>query len=244
VRTLRYFAALPFLVACGGGGQTGAPPPAPDMANPAIVGQHGTVVDYFSSTPLAGFTVTDGNNTTTTDAAGYFLLPAPMGVKLNPTVTGPSYSTLYLPEATAAAADVDRGDIPIPSTSSFALAQNVLASDSTKAIVYVTLVRTGSCTSLAGGTLTVLSPAGTSVAYFTPQGLPTGKAFIDRTGNLPVALVFNVPPGEDVTIALNHPTCTLAPADTNVNGAVFTGHVTTAAAEPGDHNSSLTLAVE
>ena len=237
-------ALLAWLAGCGGSPHSADMSPAPDLGGPVIVGQHGTVVDYFNGMPQAGFTVTDGTNSTTTDAEGHFVLPAPMGVKLAPMVTGPSYTQLYLPEVTAVDADVDRGDIPIPSAQSFALEQQVLSSDPAKANVYITLAKTGACTSLAGGTLTVLSPAGVGVAYFTSQGLPTGTSFIDRAGNLPVALVYNVPPGEDITIQLNHPTCKLAPADTTIHGAIFTGHVQTAACEPGDNNSDLVFAVE
>lgn len=248
MRRFRYIclAACPLLVACGGGGQSAmdaATPP--DMAGPMIIGQHGVVIDYFNGTPLAGFTVTDGDTlTTTTDATGHFVLPAPMGEKLSLVVTGPSYTHLYLPELTAVDADVNRGDIPIPDASSFGLAQQVLGSDPSLAVVYITLVRTGACTSLAGGTLTVDSPAGVGVKYFTSQGLPTGASFIDRSGNLPVAAVYDVPPGADLEITLDHPTCKLAPAGTKLDGASFTGHVQTAASEPGDNNSSLVLIVQ
>lgn len=214
-----------------------------DMAGVAVVGQIGRVVDYFEKTPQAGFTVTDGTNTTTTDSDGRFVLPAPTGEKLAPVITGPSYTQLFLPEATVIDSGIDRGEIPIPTAASLNLAQQVTGADTTKAIVYITLIKTGACTSLAGGTLTVQSPAGTSVGYFTPQGLPTGSAFIDRTGNLPVAVVYNVPPGEDVTFTLENTPCQLAP-DMPVRGGLYTGHVQTAALEPGSNNSSLIFAVE
>jgi hypothetical protein len=240
-----YLAVLPLLVACGGGQAASDMAPAPpDMAGPMMVGEYGTVVDYFTKMPQVGFTVTDGTETTTTDANGRFVLPAPMGAKLALMITGPSYTHLYLTEMIAVDPGVDRGEIPAPSISSFGLGQQVMGSDPTKAVVYITLVRTGACTSLAGGTLTLLSPAGASVAYFTSSGLPTGASMIDRSGNLPAAVVFNVPPGQDITFELNHPTCKLAAADSKLDGATLTGHVQTVAAEPDDNNSSLELVVE
>src|ERR1700720_1051377 len=117
-------------------------------AGPTIIGEHGVIIDYFTNAPQAGLTVTDGQNTTTSDANGVFVLPAPMGVALAPTVTGPMYSTLHLPEAMGAGVDVNFGTIPIPSSSSFALEQQLVANDQTMALVQITLLKTGACTAI------------------------------------------------------------------------------------------------
>jgi hypothetical protein len=230
---------------CGGKSQTAG---SADMSNgidgPVIIGQHGTVIDYFTGNALAGFAVTDGNQSTTTDAGGNWTLPAPVGAALAPVVTGPSYSNLFLPGATAAGVDVDWGPIPIPSSNTFMLEQNLVKADSTKALVQTTIVKTGSCTSVAGGTLTVNSPAGTSVAYFNTQGLPTATSFADVTLHRPVAVVFNLPPGANLDVTIQHPTCAQLPPGTTVHGATLTGQVKTLATEPGDNNSSLVIAVQ
>src|SRR4051812_20870653 len=56
---------------CGGThGTTSQPDLAPSAADAGIEGQHGQLLDYFNLTPLVGFTVTDGDNTTTSDAQG------------------------------------------------------------------------------------------------------------------------------------------------------------------------------
>jgi hypothetical protein len=219
-----------------------------DMSGGGVVieGQHGTVIDYFTSMPLAGFTVSDGTKSTKTDAQGNWVLPAQVGELLAPTVTGPDYSQLYLPEAMAAGVDADRGVVPIPSTSSLGLGQMILSNDTSKAVVYLTLIPTGGCKSIAGGTLTVNAPAGTSVAYFTPQGLPTGTAFadVDSARNKPAAVIFNLEPGADVDVTINHPTCTPAPRGTVIKGLAFTGKVQTPAIDPGNNNSSLAMVLQ
>lgn len=233
------------LLGCGGG--NGTTRTAPDLAPPAtdagIVGQHGRVIDYFNLTPLAGFTVTDGSNSTTTDANGEFVLPAPMDVDLAPIVTGPKYSTLQLARARAAAADVDLGPITIPSSSTFMSELSIINADQTKALVQVVIIPTGACTSVAGGTLTVTSPPGAAVAYFSASGFPVGTQMVDTMQHRPAAVVYNVEPGASLEVALTHPTCKLSAAGTAFAGAVYSG-VKLSPTEPGDNNSAMVLLAE
>ena len=238
---------------CGGGGSTGTGGggTTPDMSSagdaaPTIVGQHGVVIDYFTNAPQAGFTVTDGQNTTTTAADGSWLLPAPTGVALAPTVTGAMYSTLHLPEAMASGVDVDRGAIPIPSSSTFSLEQQVVGNDQTMALVQITVLKTGACTAIAGGTVTVNSPPGALVKYFTTQGLPTATSFqeVDSANNKPAAVVYNVPAGQQIDITINHPTCTMVPRTMPIDGMLLSGNVDTEPTEPGDVNESLVYAMQ
>ena len=238
-------------VGCGGsttgtGGGSSSDMSNPVDAGPTIVGQHGVVIDYFTNAPLAGFTVTDGQDTTTSDADGNFVLPAPAGVALAPTVTGPMYSTLHLPEAMASGVDVNRGAIPIPSSSTFGLEQQVVGNDQTMALIQVTVLKTGACTAIAGGTVTVNSPAGALVKYFTTQGLPTAPSFqeVDGAHNKPAAVVYNVPVGQQIDITINHPTCKQASTEGPLNGMLLSGHVATEATEPGDVNASLVYVLE
>jgi hypothetical protein len=208
--------------------------------------QHGVVVDYFALEPLAGFTVTDGSSSATTDATGTFSLPAPMGVVLAPVVTGTGYSTLQLASAMAAGDDVDLGPIPIPSSETFGTEQALVKNDQSLALFQVTLLLTGACTSAAGGTLTVTSPDGTSLEYFNQGGLPLATAIEDTKDQRPAAVVFNVPPGVTPQFTLSHPTCTVAPAGTVVvsRGLSLTGDARSLPAEPGDNNTALVLVLE
>jgi hypothetical protein len=230
------------VLGCGGGHGT-TPTTGPDMtpATTTITGQHGRVVDYFNLTPLAGFTVTDGANTTMTDADGQFVLPAPMGTSLAPIVTGPSYSTLQLATAHAADTEVDLGPITIPSSATYGTELSIIAADTTKALVQVVIIPTGACTSVAGGTLSVTKPAGASVAYFSPSGFPLATQFYDVMSDRPSAVVFNLEPGAELEVQMSHPTCTLAPKGTAYKGTVYDGVATTLPAEPGDHNAVLVL---
>jgi len=232
------------VIGCGGGTSNTTMTTPPDMADTSIVGQHGQVVDYFNLTPLAGFTVTDGNNTTTTGADGTFLLPAPMGTVLAPVVTGPSYSTLTLAKAHATATDVDLGPIVIPSSATYSTELSILGADTTKALVQIVIIPTGACTSVAGGSLTVTNPANASVAYFSPSGFPVATQFYDTMDHRPVAVVFNIEPGSELEVEMSHPTCKLSPKGTAYNGAVYDGVAQTVAAEPGDHNGVLVLLAE
>ncbi|MCU1279458.1 MAG: hypothetical protein JWM53_3004 [bacterium] len=254
METLRYVALAGCIAALGcGGTRTGSSDGGAevDMSpavgdGPTIIGQHGVVIDYFSNMPLAGFTVTDGQNSATTAADGTFVMPAPMGATLAPSVTGPMYTQLFLPTATVAGVDVDWGAIPIPSSSSFMLEQQIVANDQAKALVQISLVKTGACTAVTGGTLTVNAPAGASVRYFTAQGLPTATAFteVDASLHKPVAVLYDVPPGAAIDLTINHPTCKVAAQDKPIAGKVLSGAVTTMATEPGDKNSSLVYVLE
>jgi hypothetical protein len=218
---------------------------SPDMSQSDVVvpGMRGTVVDYFTDKPVAGLTVVDGDNTTTTDANGNWELPTTG--PLAPIVSGPTYSTLYLPEATPGSVEVENGAIPIPSVEAIGLEQQLLASDSTKAMVQVTVVQEPTCASIAGGTITVVSPADAKVAYFTSQKLPTANSFIDGiTGHRPVAVIYDFEPGVPLEVEVHTPNCTQAPPNTSYAHSSLTGKVTTAPVEPGDYNSSLVFIVE
>ncbi len=230
-----------------GGGEGGA----------ATITEHGIVYDYgtlLSSGTLAavdGLTVTDGTESTTTDSNGNWSLTMPAGAMLSPTVTGTSkgdvYSFLMFPAATAAGPSVDWGNIIIPDQSTFSLEQVTLGSTSTDAVVHIVANLTGSCTSLAGGTLTVTSPPGTMVNYFDAQGYPsaTQTSMVDPpVPQRPVADFYNLTPGAEITFTLSHPTCHLAPYPFTYGGGTFSGQVTTKAAEPGDNNSALNILLE
>ncbi len=230
---------------CGGSHPTTSPPdlsPAGDAG--AIEGQHGQVIDYFNLTPLAGFTVSDGTNTTTTDAAGKWVLPLAVGDTSAPVVTGPSYSTLQLAKVTASDVDVDVGQVPIPSTATFMSELSILNADQTKALIQVVIVPTGACKSLAGGTLTLVSPKSAALSYFSPSGFPLATQIYDTMGNRPVAVVYNLDPAETPELTLTHPTCKLSAPATAYNGATYAGLGALFPSEPGDHNATLVLLAE
>ncbi len=167
-----------------------------------------------------------------------------MDVALAPTVTGPSYSMVQLAKAQAAGTDVDLGPIAIPSTASFATELSLLTADQTKALVQVIIIPTGSCTSVAGGTLTVTSPADASVAYFSASGLPVDIKFNDTTAHRPSAVVYNLDPSATLAVTMNHPTCKLSATGAVFDGAAYEGVAKLTPVEPGDNCSVLVLLAE
>jgi hypothetical protein len=255
---MRTSSVLPVVALIGSCSSSSAPAPADtadasgsdggtgdDAAAPAVT-EHGSIIDYGtllssgSTVPVAGLTVTDGAQSTTTDAKGNWSLMVPAGASLSPSISGTTkgdpYSTLFLPTATSAGGDVDRGTIVVADQSTFQLERLILSADSTKAIVHVAATATGSCASVAGGTISVTAPAGASVVYFNAKGLPssTATSFPQLPFPGPVAVIYDVDPGADVTFQVSHPTCTPSPAPVTNGGASFTGQVVTKAAEPGD----------
>jgi hypothetical protein len=224
----------------GTGAQTPPPPPG-------SVVEHGTIVDYQSLKPVAGLTVTDNGATTTTDADGRWSLNVPADAVLRATVTGPKYAPVLFPDATPYGADVDYGTSVMPDTGSYNLEEGMLAAfDSSKALVHVIVVTSGSCASATGGTISVTAPSTASLSYFNSGGIPGGGAssFQDVQPNRPVAVVYNIDVGADLQVKIDHPTCKQAPWPVTYNGKVYSGKVRTDAAEPGGYNAALVVVLE
>ena len=144
-RTASAFTCLFVLAACSStarpppdetGDDAGASPSSDgnggDDGGGATITEHGIVYDYgtlLTSGTLAaveGLTVTDGTETTTTDANGNWSLTMPASATLSPTVTGTSegdpYSLLMFPSrprrARASTAGTSSSPIRAPSRSS------------------------------------------------------------------------------------------------------------------------------
>jgi hypothetical protein len=250
------------LVACSSSGSSGSsPPPDPDAgddadAATAIASEHGTIIDYqvlLTSgrvSPVEGLTVTDGDQSTTTDVQGNWSLTVPLGATLSPSVAGTSkgdpYSTLFLPTATPAGTDVDRGTVVVADQSTFTLEQQLLSSDSSQAIVHVGALTASSCPSVAGGTINVTSPAGAKVMYFDAQGYPSTSqtSFAALSLPNPVAVLYDVAPGADIELQVSHPTCTASALPFTSGGASFDGQVQSMAAEPGDYVSVVLIQLQ
>jgi len=248
---------LLLLVACSsgssgaGGAQGGDDSTGPTVTEHGIVYDYGTLLYTGDLTTVEGLTVTDGDQTTTTDANGNWSLTLPLGATLAPAVTGTSkgdpYSYLIFPTATAAGTDLDWGNIIIPDVSTFQLERVTLGSTDSDAVVHIVAITSGACTTLAGATLTVTSPPGAKVNYFDLQGYPSAMqaSMIDPpVPQRPVADIYNAAPGTQLTFTVTHPTCHLAPYPVTNNGGTFDGQVTTKAAEPGDNNSALNIILE
>jgi hypothetical protein len=238
----------------GGGGQDAGVDSAPiapvdASAIDAYAGpttEHGTLVDYQTQMPIPGLTVTDNGVSSVTDDAGTFSMMIPSGATFAPTVMGPGYTQLLFPQSVPAAADVDYATNVMASASAFMLEQSGLSNDTTKALVQVVVLLAPSCASAVGGTLNVLAPAGTTTVYFSATSLPDTSltSFQAVSGERPVAVIFNVAVGADLSVQMNHPTCKQVPFPYTYKGKTLTGKLATHAAEPGDYNSALVLMLE
>ncbi len=242
--TLPLIAGL--IAASGCGSKTAAMDAgAPDLTPPPMVTEHGVMLDYQSLMPVAGLTITDGAASTMTDAQGMWMLMVPAG-PLAPVVTGPSYSQDVFPSSTSAASDVDFGPQVIPTASAYNLEQILLSNDNTKALVHLVALPSTTCTDPSGGTVKVLSPAGAMVAYFAASSVPDPALTATQTvmAPRPIAVIFNVTPGADVSFEFHHPTCTQVPYPATFNGKVLSGKVPTTAAEPNHVNSALAMILQ
>jgi len=210
----------------------------------------GVMVDYETLGPVVGLTVTDNGVSTTTDSHGAFSLTVPAGTKvLAPVVTKTSYSQLLFPDATPSGGLVDYGTNVIPDSSTYQFEQGVLGNDMTKALVQIVVHLASTCKSAVGATVTVVKPSGAAVSYFSATGLgyAPGKALTsaqDVQSPRPVAVVYNLAVGSQVTLSMAHPTCKLTPFPYAEPGHMNNGQVTTKASEPGDVNAALVVQLE
>ncbi len=218
-------------------------------AAPGTVVEHGIMVDYATLNPAAGLSITDNGQSTTTDATGAWSLTVPADAKLQPIVTGPKYSLLYFPDSKPekAGADVDFGTAVSATADLYNVESGILAGiDTTKALIHLVVVTTGTCTSPVGGTLKVTAPADAKVSYFGESSIPddTVTSFQKVAGDRPVAVIYNVTPGADVAFTIDHPTCKLAPYPVTFRGKTYDGKVRTEAIEPKHLNSAMVAVLQ
>jgi hypothetical protein len=204
-------------------------------AGPDNVVDHGTVIDYGSGNPVKNITVAEVGVTGTTDASGMFALTVPKNKLLNLVLTGADYTKTIIGEQSFST-DFDRAEIPIPQLGLFHVAQASLDGyDTAKGIVYLLVEAIGTCKDVAGGTVTVKAPADAKAVYFKekfPDAMQT--SFVSTVGHLPVAAIYNVPPGAALDVTITHPTCKQKPFPAVVAGTTYTGKVDV---EAGDSNS-------
>lgn len=207
---------------------------------------HGTIIDYFTLDGIPNLTVSAQGQSAITDDAGVFSFLVNGDQPLMPHVTGPSFCELIFPEVVPAQADLDYGPSVMASTSTFSVETSGLGADLSKGLVQVVVRKDDSCASVTGGTLTVVSPPGTSVAYFNTFGLPdnTVTSFQDVQAPRPEAVVFDVEPGAELVLRVDHPTCTQVPFPYQREGRTYSGKVDIRPIDPGSFNSALVLQLQ
>jgi hypothetical protein len=263
-RALFSAALIPLLFACSSKG--GGAAPAADAGDPnaldggaddsaadtTIVGYdgtttlHGTIIDYFTMKGIPNLTVGAAGATTTTDTNGAYSFGIPGSAPAAVTVTGTSFSMLVFPEMVPQGPDVDFGPSVMASSNTFSIELSGLGASSSKGLVQIVVRTDPSCASATGGTVTVLSPPGTTTTYFASNGLPnnTVKSFQDVQSPRPEAVISDVDPGADLVLQIDHPTCTQVPFPYTREGRTYTGKVPISPALPGEYNSALVVRLQ
>lgn len=221
-----------------------------DSGSPAgTIKDNGNVTTYDDNgkTPIKNAPLVEGDATGTTDDKGNFTLTIPAEQPYSlvikpPPGTSTQYVTTYMPEIIAHG-DNNRPKIMVPSVDTFHLAQGALPGfDTSKGVIYVVVYATGSCASIAGGTVSVVSPADAKLVYF--DGALTSTAatkFADD--HIPGAALYNVTPGADVKIEITHPTCKMREFPAAHENVTYTGKVEVHPASE-EANSALVVFLE
>jgi hypothetical protein len=202
----------------------------------ATANEQGTVAAYPGGAAVANATVTIGALTATSDSSGKYTLAVPIGTPFSHLVTADKYTKSYFAERIMTGDFAEIESIPLQAT--FDIGKGALAGyDATKAVVYVIVQPTGSCTDVSGGTLTVNAPSGTTTVYFSGYLPSTSQTSFQKPPKplTPVAVVYNVPPGSKLDLSIAHPNCTMVPMPATVGNVTYTGNVPT---EAGEANSS------
>jgi hypothetical protein len=204
-----------------------------------MVTQTGTTVSYSpcaTPAPVAGATVTIGSRSVTTAADGTYAIEVPAGVPFTMTVTQPSYIPLFEAEDTVEAS-YDRGNTILISTQTASLLEDSLPSfDATASLLTIELVKTGSCTEVAGTTVVVSPSVANAVAQYPAQCISPIGGTSAADGVFPsasAAVVYNLPAGT-YTVTASSPKCTQIPYPYTdpTTGLTYDGPVTTKAGGP------------
>jgi hypothetical protein len=218
------FAVAPFLLlaatACGGSGTSSG-----SAGNGSLVTQKGRTIKYVpcgtAPAPVAGATVTVGSQSTVTAKDGTYSLAVPAGTPFTMTVekttanandpTDLTYVKLIEAEDTVTAS-YNRGDTKLISTDTAGLLSSALPSyNTTKALITIELVKTGSCSDL-GGTTVAISPSSMGALTQYPASCisPDSTNTSATDGVFPSAVIYNLPAGTKTIMAAS-PKCTQVP---------------------------------
>jgi hypothetical protein len=200
-------------VAEGGGDSGGQDAPA------SFVNQKGVIKALSLNTPVANAKVTCGTSTTTTDAKGNYAIKVDPTTPFNMRLEASGYYTLT-EQLSQVKADIDLARTSfLADSTAFILLQTLDGYDDTRGVVSVSVQLQG-CPSEAGATLDYTiggQPVAGASLYYTTGGTPSKTATGVEKDSFPSAVIFNLPPNQDVTVTVKHPTCTMAPFPVNVD---------------------------
>jgi hypothetical protein len=116
----------------------------------------------------------------------------------------------------------------LPDDSTFQLEQTLLTPDTSKALVQVVVIPTGSCKSAEGASIIVDSPPGVTIRYMDSTGYP--RTALTQIAALAspwrgAAAIYNVDPTATLAIRVTHPSCKQLPFPAALKSTTFTGKV-------------------
>ena len=241
--------ALVFFLACSnnnpnndGGTDSGGG----DTSNNVI--QTGTIVDFSGGNGLQSILVTGGGSSATTDSKGAYSLSVAPNTAYTMQASAPDGGYVSLDEQEwKLLGSANRGKTSFVSNVTENLLKSILSPqpDPTLAVLSVIVLASGTCSPDAGGAdvtgATVSVPGlpaadagadaatgGPVVVYFA-NGLPSSTATSVTAGQLPSALVYNLPPTASFNqVTVTHPTCKQAQfpiAEPSAPNIQYTGNV-------------------
>ena len=215
------------LVACSGGhgSTTGGGDPAaggPDLHNtdPTFVVQHGVIIDFDTSKPLAGATVTAGDQTATTDGTGAYAVKVHKAKPFQMNVSAPNYVKLVEQE-TILDADYDRGKTNmVPEDLAILLHNTLQGYDPSLGVLSVAVIATGSCASEGHTKITVEGEGKSKIKYMIAK-MPSNVAEDVQPGEFPSAVIYNLPVGVPITVKLESKDCKQAAFPVTHDGMTY-----------------------
>jgi hypothetical protein len=194
--------------------------------------QSGKVIDFETSKPVSGVTLDDGlGDTVTTGADGSYSLVVAKDTPFSLTLSADGYVKLLQQQTSLtsdyAAEPIDMVPLDLANTLHGVLPHY----DPTLGVLSIQAMPEGQCASEEGAKVSVEGESAALVVYFQNK-LPNLQLKAMKAGELPSAVIYNLPPGVAVNVQIEHPTCHQAPFPVVTNGGVtYLAGVTT---QPGN----------
>lgn len=206
----------------------------------------GRVVNFGSTSPAKGVTVSAGGVNATSDAAGKWSLTLPKNTPLALTLSNAGYVTL-LEQEMQLAGDADRGDTSfVPAGTQALLQASLTGFKGDLAAVSFQVIARGACKSADGATVELVPKGTESLLYFAASGFPDAAQTSVIDGKVPSGIFYNVTPGQKIVFKVTPATpdggtpCkqSMFPiADVKAPNISYTGNLATQAGDPAPSGS-------
>ncbi len=180
---------------------------------------------------VAGATVTAGNTSVTTNAAGDYEMIVPRNTPYRMTVSAPDYFKLLEQEVIVKTASLARGNTNLLPTATANLLAGLLPDrKAEKGLVVVKVNPLPPCTSEEGSVVTIDPPGEAKVTYFEGS-FPKTSLTAAKAGATFSAAIYNVEVGVPLKVTVTSPDCAEVAFPVDVGDVTYTA---TLSAEPGE----------